>query len=152
MTKVFNNGPGRIELPHCEETTDSASRKNNEYQSWSEEFSGFYALRKHKNSQPRLALKPFNIDMDTLLEDIDDAEPKGDLNSCTHFLVDSELEKDRHSAFKISMLSIYNFLLNNKSDHVLRQLNLAFGVVLKNIEDGTCNYLFTQEQYGYVEV
>ena len=58
-----------------------------------EEFSGFYALRKHRNSQHGIAIKISNLDMDNLAENIDDADLKEELTSCNQFLVDSELEK-----------------------------------------------------------
>ena len=79
--------------------------------------------------------------MDTLLEDIDAADLNEELNSCNPFLVDSELERGRHGVFNLAMSSFNNSFLNEKMDRVFSQLNcaakvnLAFGYVLKNIED-----------------
>ena len=45
--------------------------------------------------------------MDTDPEDLDDAELKDELNSCSHFLVGSELEKGRHCVL-IFAISYFN--------------------------------------------
>ena len=47
-------------------------------------------------------------DMDTLLEDMDDAELKAKLNSLNHFLVEFEIEKGRHSVLNFTMSSFNN--------------------------------------------
>ena len=89
--------------------------------------------------------------MDTLLKDLDDAEVTDELNSCNHFLVDSELEKGRHCFFNLAMSHFKNSFLNEKIDHVFNQLkwaakiNLALELVLKNIEDGTFRYFYAHE-------
>ena len=116
-----------------------------------EQFSGFYALRKHRSSQHGIPIRTSNLDMDTLLEDIDDAELKEGLNFGNRFLVESELEKGRHSVFNFAMSSFNNWYLNEKLDHVFNQVkcaakvNLAFGFVLKNIEAGMCRYFYVHE-------
>ena len=95
--------------------------------------------------------------MDTLSEYIDDAELKNELISCNHFLEDSELEKGRHGVFNFAISSFNNSFLNDKVDHVFNQLkcltkvNLAFGFVLKNIEDGTCGYFYAHENNAVME-
>ena len=111
-----------------------------------EEFSGFYALQKHRSSQHEFPIWTSNLDMDALLDDIDDAARKEEHNSCNHFLVDSELEKGKHCVFSLAMSSFKNSFLNKKLDRVFNQLecaakvSLAFGFVLKNNEDGTCRH------------
>ena len=95
--------------------------------------------------------------MDTLLEDIDDAELKAELNSCNHFLLHSKLEKSRYNVFNFAMSNFNSTLFNGKLDHVFSQLNcnaqvnIAFGFVLKNIEDGTCRYFYAQENNTVME-
>ena len=99
-----------------------------------------------------------NLDNDTLPEGIDDAELKGELNSCNHFLVDSEPEKGRHCVFNFAMSSFNNSFLYKKLDHVFNQLkcaakvNLAFGFVLKKFEDGTCRYFYADENNTVMEM
>ena len=116
-----------------------------------EEFSGFYALRKNRSSQHGIPIRTSNLDMDTLLENIDGAELKDEPNSYNHFLVDLELGKGRHCVFNFGMSYFNNSFLNEKLDHVSNQLkyaakiNLAFRFVLKNIEDGTCRYFYAHE-------
>ena len=69
-----------------------------------EEFSGSYPLqKKNRNSQHGSVTKTCNLDMHTLIEDIDDARPKAELNSCFLFLVDSELEKGRYGVLNFAV-------------------------------------------------
>ena len=116
-----------------------------------EEVCGFYALLKHRSSQNGVPIKTSNLDMDTLPEDIDDAEIEEVHSSCKHFLVDSELEKGRHSLFNFAISSFNNSFFSEKRDHVINQLkcaakvNIAFGFVLENLEDATCRYFHAHD-------
>ena len=65
------------------------------------EFSGFSALRQHKRSEHGLHMKLAELDVSNLLED-DDADMKEELQTCQHFLVDSELEKEEDIVFSNS--------------------------------------------------
>ena len=61
------------------------------------------------------------------------------------------MENGRHRVFKFAMSSFDMSLLNDKMDYVFRELkcaakeNLAFGFVLKNIEDGMFRYFYAYE-------
>ena len=79
-----------------------------------EEFSGFYALRKHRRSKHWIPISTYNLDMDTFLENTDDVELKEEPNSCSTFIVESELEKGRHRLFNFTMSSFNNSFLNEK--------------------------------------
>ena len=59
------------------------------------EFLGFYALRQHKNTQhgTQIGFGASNIDVEDILEDVDDQSLREELQSCRHFLVDSEIQK-----------------------------------------------------------
>ena len=84
--------------------------------------------------------------MQNLADTGDDKRLEEELQSCRNFLVDSEIEKARHSVF--------NFAVNNLTAQVFEEklacflenlqsaakLNLAFGFFLKNIEDGKFRY------------
>ena len=120
------------------------------------EFSGFYALRQHKTSQHGLQTKTVELDVSNLLE-YDDADLKEEVQACQHFLVDSELEKGRHRVFNFAMSTSDNSLINKKLDLVFNGLkcaanvNLAFGCVLKNFEDGLCRYFYAHENNTLLE-
>ena len=120
------------------------------------EFSGFYALRQHKTSEHGLQMKSAEFDVSNLLED-EDADLKEELQACQHFLVDSELEKGRHRVFNFAMSTFDNTLINTKLDLVFNGLkwaakvNLAFGFVLKNVEDGSCRYFYAHENNTLME-
>ena len=109
------------------------------------EFFGFYALRQHKTSEHGIQLKSAEFDVINLIED-DDADFKEELQACQHFLVESELEKQRHRVFNFVMSTFADSLINQILDLVFKGLecavkvNLAFGFVLKNFEDGSCRY------------
>ena len=120
------------------------------------EFSGFYALRQHKTNEHGLQMKSAEFDVSNLLED-DDADLKEELQACQHFLVDSELGKGRHRVFNFAMSTFDNSLINKKLDLVFKGLecaakvNLAFGFVLKNVEDGSCRYFYAHENNTLME-
>ena len=58
------------------------------------------------------------------------------------------MENGRHRVFNFAMSWFENPLLNDKLDYVFKELksaaklNLAFGFVMKNIEDGMCRYFY----------
>ena len=59
------------------------------------EFPGFYALCQHKNTQhgKQIGFGASNIDVEDIMGDVDDQSLREELQSCRHFLVDSELQK-----------------------------------------------------------
>ena len=120
------------------------------------EFSDFYAARQHKRSEHGLQMKSAELDVSNFLED-DDADLKEELQVCQHFLVHSELEKGRYRVFNFAMSTFDNSLNNKKSDLVFNGLNcagkvnLAFGFVLKNVEDGSCRYFYAHENNTLME-
>ena len=89
--------------------------------------------------------------------DVDDQGLREELESCKHFLTDTEMENGRHRVFNFAMSSIDISLLNEKLDYVFKELNyavkvnLAFGFVLKNIEDGMCRYFYPHENNTIME-
>ena len=60
------------------------------------EFPGFYALRQHKNTQhgKQIGFGASNIDVEDIVGDVDDQSLREELQSCRHFLVDSEIQKE----------------------------------------------------------
>ena len=94
--------------------------------------------------------------MDNVLEG-DDADIKGELQACQHFLVDSELEKGKHRVLSFAMSTFDNSLINKKWDLVFKGLkyaakfNLAFGFVLINVEDGSCRNFYAHENNTVME-
>ncbi len=120
------------------------------------EFSGFYALRQHKRREHGLQMKSAALDVSNLLVD-DDADLKEELQASQHFLVESELDKGRHRVFIFAMSTFDNSLINKKLDLAFNGLkcaakvNLAFGFVLKNVEDGSCRYFYAHENNTLME-
>ena len=95
--------------------------------------------------------------MEDIVEDLDDQSLREELESCKHFLTDTELENARHRVFNFAMSSFDMSLLNDKQDYVFKELrcaakvNLAFGIVLKNIENGMCRYFYAHENNAIME-
>ena len=119
-------------------------------------FFGHYSLRQHKTIEHAIQMKSAEFDVQNLLEN-DDADVKEELQACQHFLVDSELEKGRHRVFNLAMSNLDNSLINQKMDLVFKALksaakvNLAFGFVLRNVEDGSCIIFYPHENNTVME-
>ena len=114
---------------------------------------GFYALRQHKNTQhgTQIVFGTSNINIEDIVGAVDDQSLREKLESCKHFLTDTEMENGRHRVFNFATSSLNMALLNDKLDYVFKELkcaakvNLAFGFVLKNNEDGMCRYFYAHE-------
>ena len=108
------------------------------------EFPGFYALRQHKNTQhgTQIGFGASNFDVEDIVGDVDDQSLREELQSCRHFLVDSETQKGRHRVFNFAVNNLRAHVIEEKLDRVLDnlkcvpKLNLALVFILKNIEDG----------------
>ena len=98
-----------------------------------------------------------NFDVEDKVGDVDVQNLREELESCKHFLTETEMENGKHRVFNFAMLSFEIPLLNDKLDYVFKQLNctakinLAFGFVLKNTEDGMCRYFYAHENNTILE-
>ena len=123
------------------------------------EFSGFYALRQHKNTQhgKQNGFGASNNDVEDIVGDVDDQSLREELHSCKHFLVDSKIQKGRHSVFNFAVNNLTAQVNEEKLDRVLDKLkcvanlNLALGFILKNIEDGKFRYFYADENNTLLE-
>ena len=118
-----------------------------------QEFPGFYALRNHRNTQHAMQIgsRTRNVDVQHIVVDVEDHRLREQLRSCQHFLVDSELERARHKKFNYAVETLNETVVNEKLDQVFNNLkcaakvNLAFGFILKKIEDGGFRYFYAHE-------
>ena len=109
-------------------------------------FSQLLCFTSTQNTQHRtqIGFALSNIDVEDIVRDVDDRQLKEELETCKHFLTDTETEIGRHRVFNFALSSFDISLLNDKLDYVFKELkcaakvNLAFGFVLKNIEDEMC--------------
>ena len=123
------------------------------------EFPGFHALRQHKNTQhgKQIGFGASNIDVEDIVGDVDDQNLREELQSCRHFLVNSEIQKRRHSVFNFALNNLTAQVIEEKLDRVpdklkcVAKLNLAFGFILKNIEDGKFRYFYAHENNTLLE-
>ena len=123
------------------------------------ELTGFYALRQHKNTQhgTKIGFGPSDNNVEDIVGDVDDQSLREELESCKHFLTDTEMENGRHRVFNFAMSSFDMSMLNDKLVYVFKELKcaakvkLAFGFVLKNVENGSCRYFYTHENNTVME-
>ena len=86
-----------------------------------------------------------------------DQELREELTTCKHFLVDSELVRGRKHVFNIASNRIDSSFLKDKLQHVYENLqcaakiNMALGLVLRNVEDGKYRYFYAHENNLLVE-
>ena len=117
------------------------------------EFPGFYALRQHRNTQHGMQVGSGtrDVDVEHIVGDVEDHSLREELRSCQHFLVDSELERARHKVFNYAVETLNEAIMIEKRDHCFNNfkcaaiVNLAFGFILKNIEDGWFGYFYAHE-------
>ena len=129
---------------HCAPKPDVTFKCKLYYQ----EFPGFYALRQHRKTQHGMQIGSGSRDVDVehIVGDVEDQMLREELRSCQYFVVDSEPERARH---KVETLN--ETIVNEKLDHFFNHLkcpakvNLAFGFILKKIEDGGFRYFYAHE-------
>ena len=123
------------------------------------EFPSFCSLRQHKNTQHgrQIGFWPSNFVVEDIVGNVNDQSLRKELESCKHFLTDTEMESGRNRVLNFAMSSFDMTLLNDKLDYVFGELkcsakiNLAFGFVLKDIEDGMCKYFYAHENNTNIE-
>ena len=82
-----------------------------------------------------------DVDVEHIVGEVEDHRLREKLRSCQHFLVDSELERARHKVFNYAVETLNETIVNEKLDQFFTNMkcaakvNLAFGFILKNIED-----------------
>ena len=91
-----------------------------------------------------------NDDLDSMSENTDDTDFKVELRACQCFLVDSEMEEGRQRVMDFVMSTLKNVLGNKKLDRFSKdfnytsRVNLAFGFVMKRLEDRCSRYFYAQ--------
>ena len=92
-----------------------------------------------------------DVDVEHIVGDVECHSLREELRSCQHFLVDSELERARHKVFFYAVETLNETIVNEKLDQFFNNLkcaaevNLAFGFILKNIEDGGFRYFYAHK-------
>ena len=92
-----------------------------------------------------------DVEVQHIVGDLEDHRLREALRSCQHFLVASELERARHKVFNYAVETLNETIVNEKLDLLYNNLkcaakmNLAFGFILKNIEDGGFRYFYAHE-------
>ena len=138
----------------------AAGPKNNDTcKKCSIEFSSFYSLRHHKQRYitTETTSSEEKADMQSLADLGDDKSLEEELQSCRFFLVDSEIQKGRHSVFSFVVTNLTAQVIEEKLGQVLNilkcaaKLILALGFIVKNIEDGNFRYFHAHENNTLLE-
>ena len=92
-----------------------------------------------------------DVDVENIVGDVEDHNLREKLRFCQHFLVDAELKRARHKVFKYAVENLKETIVNEKFYHVFinskcaSKVNLAFGFILKIIEDGGFRFFYAHE-------
>ena len=151
----------RVDLNyHIAKKHSAAGPKNNHTcKECSIEFASFLSLRHHKQRYhtAETTSSGENADMQSIAEAGDDKSLDEELQSCRHFLVHSEIQKRRNSAFNFVVKNLTARVIEEKLDRVLdklkcaAKLNLALGFILKNTGDGKFRYFYAHEKNTLLE-
>ena len=99
-----------------------------------------------------------NVDETQLVEGIDGESLREEVETCRDLPVDSEMENSRHWVFNFAMETSDAHILSQKLDTVFEELKcaakitVAFGFVLKNVENGTCRYHYAHKNNIFKEL
>ena len=110
------------------------------------DFHGFYNLREHKRKEhgAQRGSGARNVDIAHVMVDVDENSLREELEKGKHFLVENQMKNGRHRAYNFAMDTLDPKYLLEKLDVVsdrlkcAAELNLAFGLLLKNVEEGFC--------------
>ena len=92
-----------------------------------------------------------DVDVEQIVRDVDDHRLREELRSCQRFLVDSELKRARNKVFNYAIENLNAENANRKLDQFFNnsksaaKVNLAFGFILRNIEDGGFRYFYANK-------
>ena len=118
-----------------------------------QKFPEFYVLGQHRNTQHGMLIgsETRDVNLEHIVRNVEDHSLTEELRSCQRFPLDSELERARHKIFNYALETVNETIVNENIDHFFNNLkcpakvNLAFGFILKNIEDGGFRYFYAQE-------
>ena len=145
---------------HIAKKHSAAGPKNNHTcKESSIEFPSFYSLRHHKQCYHRVETTSGGekVEVQSLADARDDKILEEELQSCRHFLVDSEKQKGRHTVLTFVVNNLTAQVIGEKLYCVLEKVkcavkpNLAPGFILKNIEDGKIGYFYAHENNTLLE-
>ena len=120
---------------------------------WCQDFPGVYASRQHRNTQygMQIGSRTRDVDVEHIVGEVEDHMLRENLRSCQRLLVDSELERARHKVFNCAVEFLNETIVNQKLDPFFNNLkcaakvSLAFGFILKNMEDGGVRYFYAHK-------
>ena len=139
--KSLNDLSYHIARKHCAPKPDVAFQCKLCYQ----EFPGFYGLRQHRHTQHGMQIRSGtrDVDVEHIVWDVENHKLREELRSCQQFFV-VENERARHKVLIHDIENRNTDFVDKKIDHFFKKLkcsakvNLAFGFILRFLEDGGC--------------
>ena len=119
-------------------------------------FAGFDPLRLHRQKvhNAQTVSEIGNVDVGQLVDD--DGSLKEELKNFRLFLVGSEMANGRHRVFRFAMEVLDTQSLSKKLDTNFKKLkfaaklNVAYGILHENVEDGTRLCYYADENYNFL--
>ena len=99
----------------------------------------------------RIGSRTRDVHVEHIVRDFEDHKLTEEFRSCQQFLMDWEIERARHKVFNYALETLNETIVNGKLDLFFNNLkcaakvNLAFGFILKKIEDGGFRYFYAHE-------
>ena len=98
-----------------------------------------------------------DVGVEHIVGAVEDHKFREELRSCQNFLVDSELGTERHKVFNYAVEDLNETIVNEKLDQFFNNLkcatkkNLAFGFIVKSVEDGRFRYFYAHENKTLID-
>ena len=144
----FSKSRDKLTYPFVRKRCAVGPKNNHTGKYCSTKFASFYSLRHHKHCflTGETTSSGEEADRQSLADAGDDKSFEEELQSCRHLLVDSDIQKGRHSLFNFFVNKLTVKVIEEQLDRLLDKLkcpgklNLALGFILKNIEDRKFRY------------
>ena len=108
-----------------------------------------FKITRTESAQRTKVSQTRNVDVTHLVGEADDDRFKEELEDCRYFPVDSQMDNGRHRVCNFAMEILDTHTSSQNLDSMFEKLNcavklnVAFGFVLKHVENLTCRYYYS---------
>ena len=153
FTKFQAESRAEVNFPNAKKHSKATARVAHECKKCDKAFQSVYLMQEHKQMEhgEQRSSGTQNGDVTQLMGGVDLNCLNEELETCIHFLMDSEIENGKHRVYRFVVDTLDPKDLLEKLDVVFHSLECAakliliFGFVLKNVEDGSCRYYFAHK-------
>ena len=140
---------------HTSKKHVKSNPKTTKFVSCEKKFLSYYSLQQHRKKDHGMKARKTSdsvADLNKISENEEDSDQlREELNTCQHFLTDTEMENGRHEVFNFQFSKLDPNLVNEKLDQAFEKLdcaakiNIALGFVLRNMETSEYRYFYAHE-------